>query len=135
MESINGALKDLSETKIYERIYGWIQSNAKKALQDRQTSQESYENVTRLIEAMPKPDAASSADRDIIFSEVLSGHFEYFYMETDENSVKLSEYARHALTKKYEMGLHDARLSANVKKSPLYLHSFKKFVEDQNAES
>jgi predicted transcriptional regulator len=80
------------------------------------------DRALELAERLPSPDEAETSDMDLVFGEVISGWFEWFYTSTDVHGVALSSYAKHAL--KLRCGdtyaAHNDRIQESARQSRLF---------------
>jgi hypothetical protein len=111
----------------YSRIFAWLRTN-EAALRDPGGERSVSAEVLRFLRAMPDPRTASDSDRDLVFTELLSGYFETFYNQRDEHSTALFRYAEAGLSK-YPKGSLDESCSKSIRLSSLYPLSFGHKVE------
>jgi hypothetical protein len=116
-------LASLTRQEIYERIWTWLDANASKRRKEGK-EEPAPPKVITLAKALPLPGVATDADFDLAFTEVLRGHFEYFYSEKDKHGIALYEYANQGLSVYGEAAIHDERCNASLRTSAAYQFSF-----------
>jgi len=98
--SSDKALRGLTTTECYRRIYNWHTNNKHRVLDKfsyRKRDDPYVLCYQRLVAHLPDPEEATREDVAFVCIEVISGLMEWAYHEKDENGVKTSTYAHYVL--------------------------------------